>query len=145
MRSGRWLLLVAAMGGACGHGDPCRNRLLASVPSPDGRVKAVVFERDCGATTAVSTHVSILRSTDEVPERPGAPWPAEVGNVFVAEKGALRPAGWRGGGPWVQVVWATSAATPHTLLVRYDASARLLKGEPEAFGSPVRYEALAGH
>jgi hypothetical protein len=40
--------------------DLCGNRVIETALAPDGKTKALVFERDCGATTDFSTHVSIL-------------------------------------------------------------------------------------
>ena len=37
----------------------CGNTLLAETPSPEGNLRAVVFERNCGATTSFSTQVSV--------------------------------------------------------------------------------------
>jgi hypothetical protein len=62
--SGGLLLLNFIFSGACG------NQLYQEVLSPDNKYKAVVFQRDCGATTGFSTRVSILRAdakfTDKV-------------------------------------------------------------------------------
>ena len=141
MRAGRWLPLVFAFGAACGHGDPCRNRLLARTPSPGRRLEAVVFERNCGAATASSTEVSILPSVDR--SRPTVLWSTQEGNVFAADKGGGHRTGSQVGGPWVQVEWTRGSTTPETLLVRYDATARVWRRETKAFGSTVRYEAAA--
>lgn len=43
--------------------NPCGNDEVREFLSPNGRVKAVVFRRNCGATTSHSTHVSVLRAT----------------------------------------------------------------------------------
>jgi hypothetical protein len=73
--------------------DMCGNEVLRSVPSPDGRVKAVIFERDCGATTGYSGQVSLLAATAALPN--------EGGDTFVADgdHGAAP------GGPQVHVLW----------------------------------------
>ena len=44
----------------------CQNTVAFERPSPDGTYKAVVFDRDCGATTALSTQISILKSTESL-------------------------------------------------------------------------------
>jgi hypothetical protein len=54
----------------------CASRIEAESPSPDHRMRAVVFERDCGATTAATANVSILPM--------GRGLPARNGNIFVA-------------------------------------------------------------
>jgi hypothetical protein len=56
----------------------CRNDVVESLPSPDGRFKVVIFVRNCGATTDYSTHVLILSSQEQVTH-------ADTGNVFVAD------------------------------------------------------------
>ena len=48
----------------------CGNDIYSETLSPDGELKAVIFQRDCGATTGFSTQVSIL-DTDETLENDG--------------------------------------------------------------------------
>jgi len=52
-------------------GDLCGNTIGQTVLSPSGQAKAVVFNRDCGATTGFSTHVSVLPSDEELPNDGG--------------------------------------------------------------------------
>jgi hypothetical protein len=62
-------------------GDPmatCRNSVVSETPSPGAELKAVVFTRDCGATTGSGTHVSVL------PYR-AALSPRDEGNIFIME------------------------------------------------------------
>jgi len=76
----KYILLVAAVTtilSGCGSLDMCGNQVLQQVASPDGRFKAVIFERDCGATSGYSTQVSVLPS--------GTKLPNESGNVFVID------------------------------------------------------------
>ena len=67
------------------------------MPSPDGKIEAVIFERDCGATTDFTTQISI------VPK--GASLRNEAGNAFIADSnhGAAPAARW--GGPPSDVKW----------------------------------------
>ncbi len=58
-------------------GDMCRNELYAEVLSPDYEHKAVVFQRDCGATTGFSTQISIISAKDELQN--------ESGNIFIID------------------------------------------------------------
>lgn len=78
----------------------CGNDLLDRYPSPDQRREAVVFQRDCGATTGFSTQVSLVQRGGRVP--------TGAGNILVAttDHGAA-PAG-KGGGPEVRVRWIDS-------------------------------------
>jgi hypothetical protein len=75
----------------------CGNDKLAELPSPDGAFKAVVFERDCGATSGFSTQVSVLRR-EAVLGNTG-------GNVFVEDSDHGRAPTGSGGGPEAKVVW----------------------------------------
>lgn len=52
-------------------GDLCGNTVSQTVASPSGRSRAVVFSRDCGATTGFSTQVSVLDSDDTLPNEGG--------------------------------------------------------------------------
>ena len=94
-----FLLLVAA----CMQGL-CANTITQRAPSPDGRYDAVVFTRDCGATTDYSTQVALVRRGADLPDRPG--------NVFIS----VHPTGAR-------VEWLGS----DTLLVHYGSANPSLK------------------
>ncbi|HEU4384684.1 MAG TPA: hypothetical protein VFR85_14450 [Anaeromyxobacteraceae bacterium] len=76
--SGRRILLVgcAVLAAAC---DLCRNEFVADVPFPSGRNHAVVFQRDCGATTSYSVQVSVLSSGKKLAN--------EGGNALIADAG----------------------------------------------------------
>jgi len=58
--------------------NPCTNVLISSSDSPNGTYTAHTFSRDCGATTSVSYHLSILKK-DKVLKN-------KSGNTFVAEE-----------------------------------------------------------
>ncbi|MGQ0742066.1 MAG: hypothetical protein ACT4OG_07200 [Alphaproteobacteria bacterium] len=99
---------------AFGFSKMCGTELVKSVASPDNKLKAVMFERDCGATTDFSTQVSILEADDEVPNSPG--------NTFIAEGARDLPrAAW--GGPWAEISWRAA----NSLEVKYDRNATVFK------------------
>ena len=54
-----------------GCGEICKNESISVIPSPDGKTKAVVFHRNCGATTAANTQVSVLPAYSELPNIQG--------------------------------------------------------------------------
>ena len=60
---------------ACGN--QCENEVLSSAVAPSGRIKAVVFQRGCGATVGANTQVSILPAQEALPN--------ESGNVLIAD------------------------------------------------------------
>lgn len=58
-------------------GDLCQNEIKRQVKSPDDKLKAVVFSRDCGATASPSAQVSIINAEEQLPN--------ESGNIFVID------------------------------------------------------------
>ena len=62
----------------CSSFDPCENTFIRQAASPDGKLKAVVFSRGCGATTSETVQISILAANASLPH--------EAGNVFVVEE-----------------------------------------------------------
>ena len=91
------LLIPAAFHIGCASSVTCANRVLSVVPSPNNELQAVVFERDCGATTDFSTQVSVLRRD--------APLPNDGGNVLVVDTNHGSAPSGPGGGPEVTVRW----------------------------------------
>lgn len=65
---------VALILSGCGM---CNNMIKKEIDSPDGLKKIVIFVRDCGATTAYSTQISILDKNARLPNC--------FGNTFVSE------------------------------------------------------------
>lgn len=116
-----WLGLKALARGMCG------NEILAEVPSPSGSHKAVVFQRDCGATTGFSTQVSILPQRKRLPN--------DSGNLFIADTDRGRAPSGPGGGPAVQVQWVNDQ---HLLLVHHPA-ARVFRAEQKRGTVHVEY------
>ena len=119
--AGLWTLFVR---------DLCENEVLADVAAPDQRTRAVVFQRNCGATTDFSTQVSLLRGSRQLSE--------DGGNVFVADSDhGQAPAG-PGGGPAVEVRWIDAAQ----LEVRHDRRARVFRADSLVHGVKIRVVAI---
>jgi hypothetical protein len=121
-----WLLAVCCSD--CG--DACGNQVVARVPSPDGLHVAVVFVRDCGATTDFGTHVSLLDANEALPP--------EGGNTFIADTdhGAAPHSAW--GGPEVKIRWSSNTR----LAVSYDPAARTFRRDSSRSGVAIVYESL---
>jgi uncharacterized lipoprotein YmbA len=62
----------------CSSFDPCENTFIRQAASPDGKLKAIVFSRGCGATTSETVQVSILDANASLPN--------EAGNILVVEE-----------------------------------------------------------
>ena len=113
--------------GACG--DSCANEVVASVTSPDGQREAVMFQRDCGATTGFSTQVSIIERGEQL---------SGSGNTFRADDdhGSARTGPW--GGSWAEMEWLAS----DRLLIRYASNSRLFEQDESVSGVEISYEAV---
>src|SRR4051812_17112826 len=111
----RFSLLVVLLGLAGCFGDMCLNDVQEELVSPDGKKKVVVFTRNCGATTGLSTQASVLGKDEKLPD--------DGGNAFVIDKGAAK------------VSWTKD---DHILVV-VDVSARVFKKEPSIRGVSIEY------
>jgi hypothetical protein len=114
-----------------GCSDVCQNTNASRNLSPDGTLAAVLFQRDCGATTGFSTQVSILEP-NEIPKGSG--------NAFIADDdhGAARVGSWNGS--WAETKWLA----PDHLLIRYAAKSRLFKQNDRVSGVRITYQVIGG-
>jgi hypothetical protein len=113
---------------ACG--DLCGNEVVSETKSPDAKLKVVVFERDCGATTNFSTQISIVRSNQSLP--------SGGGNLFIADdKHHAIPLGSKGTME-ITVSWESNSS----LIVSYPQKAEVFLKKVNVAGVAVRYEAV---
>jgi len=91
----------------------CDNQVLQEILSQDKKLKAVVFQRDCGATTGFSTQVSVIKADEKLQNKKG--------NVFSADTNHGKVPAGPGGGPQVDVAWVGL----HDLEVRHPQRARI--------------------
>lgn len=114
------VVVIGAVGlGVVVVSDMCANETLAECASPDGTRKLVVYERDCGATTRGSIHVSLLEVHAKLKNDPG--------NIFASYKGLPLQVRWNG---------------PRRVLVEHDASVEVFKKESRRGDVEIRYAAL---
>ena len=106
-------ILVALNG--CDAG--CGNEVASTIESPRGSHVAVIFNRNCGATTGFNTQLSVLAKGDAVPK--------EAGNAFIAN-GSLA----------LRVRWVSESE----LVVVGFHGAKISKQEKLANGVIVSYE-----
>jgi hypothetical protein len=108
----------------------CRASVVRRVTSPDGRLEAVVFERNCGATTDFATNLSVVSTGSEIRN--------DVGNLLTADSNdgqALLDAAHV---IRVSVEWIRS----DSLLVSYDRRARVFRQKARAHGVSVGYSTI---
>jgi hypothetical protein len=131
---GNWLVVfcflfpiaMLALSG-CSDLHLCRNTEVARVGAPDRLHLAIVFQRDCGATTGFTTQVSVLHMDEQL---------SGSGNAFIADgnHGAAPSGHW--GGPWAEIRWIDK----DHLLVRYAARSRVFEQSSQVAGIRISYE-----
>ena len=104
--------------------------MIGEHPSPDGKYKAVLFVRDCGATTGFSTQVSLLRSNAQLKNGSG--------NLFIADTDHGKIPSGQKGGPEVRIVWEGSK----DIYIVHHENARVFKAEKKVNGINVNYKSL---
>ena len=125
---GAWAA-ISRVGGSSTAGL-CANQLLSRLPSPDSAQDAVIYERDCGATTDFSTQVTLLPA--------GAPLPKTPAPIVVIDRDhAGAPAG-PGGGPRIEATWVAA----DSLVLRFDRRARVFIRQTSAGRVGIRYDSL---
>lgn len=107
----------------------CGTRIATEVPSPSSRLKAVVYELDCGATTDFSTQVAVLKAGEE-PEDSAA-------NAFIADSNHAAIPVSSIGVIDVHVQWLSNVE----LKIQYPERARVFKHQNRVRGVSVLYEA----
>src|SRR3984893_14984188 len=65
------LLTLSFLLSCCHEVRPCRNVTASQEISPDGRLKAVTFRRLCPEEHSITTHVSIIRANEALPDGNG--------------------------------------------------------------------------
>jgi hypothetical protein len=49
----------------------CKNRIVDSARSPDGRLIAIIYTRDCGPRSRPSSHIALLGGNESLRDEPG--------------------------------------------------------------------------
>ena len=119
------------------EGGLCRNELIAADTAPGHRYEAIVFVRNCGATTTFGTHVSIMDR--------GAPLGNDdVGNVLsidaaccVDPRSRVLPRN-SVGGPVATARWIAS----DTLAVTYASAVRVFRQALVQRGVRILYSTI---
>jgi len=107
--------------------DLCSNEVITEVISPSKKMKAVTFQRDCGATTDFSTHVIIIPIGNTLEK--------EGNSVFVATTNKGKAPAGRGGGPEVRTRWLSA----NKLQIEYHQLASVHRSETKSMGTEILY------
>lgn len=122
-------ILAFALLPLAGCSDFCANEIVQTVPAPDGKMAAVLFERNCGATSDFTTQVSIVRRGEA---------PDGRGNIYIADADDDPATRGQWGGPWAELRWAA----PDRLHIGYVRHSRIFHQERRRGGVEISYEAI---
>ena len=129
-------ILVVTVGGCVMTWDHlfsgmCTTTVFDEIPSPSNKLKAVVFQIDCGATTDFNTQVAIVKASFDTSDAKSLPK-----GFFVADKDhGHAPAGITQG-PEVRLTWESD----ETLNLQYHQFARIFRSESEQRGVTIKYQ-----
>jgi hypothetical protein len=118
-------LPLSALHGCSLYG--CGDEVTRQAASPDGRVMAAAFVRNCGATTGFTTHVAVFGLGQE---------PEERHRVFIAQAGTAPES--PHGGAEVELRWLA----PDRLLVSYDPRAEVFFQAVRSGGMTIEYRTV---
>ena len=123
------LLLCAAMAFGLSGCWPCGNKVVYEVHPPNRKHEAIVFVRNCGATTDFSTHVSVVREGQSLSHGAGNALvvDGDHGKVKTGSCGQLP----------VHVAWNGD----HSVAIRYPQESRRFLANTRAEGVALTYEA----
>lgn len=102
---------------SCDRGNMCDNEIVKEVYSPDKKFKAIIFKRDCGATTGTSSQLTILKGDEELEN--------QKGNTFVVDDGEI-----------IKIKWENQ----QQLTVYYDSLARTFEMKDRREDIRVKYK-----
>jgi hypothetical protein len=112
---------------ACGCGDLCDYAVVSETKSPDGKLKAVVFDRGCGTPIDSSEQVSILSSSASSPSDRGNAFIVGDENHAVPTEAKLQIE--------IKVNWESNTS----LSVSYPKNAQVSLKKPTVAGVSIRY------
>jgi hypothetical protein len=108
----------------------CGNGVLSETFSPDGALRAVVFDRSCGATDSGATEVSILAKLE--------PLPNTKGNAFIAYNISGSNSSGNNDNSKVRVLWLA----PRSLQIEHHTGAHISLAQRTEHGVVISYSTL---
>lgn len=126
------IVIVASCTAMLSHflDDLCATIIIDQVDSPNGKLKAVLFQIDCGATTDFNSQVAIVPGDLDISERDALPK-----SFFAADGNHGRAPAGKGGGPEVRLGWDDN----HLLELQYSNEARVIRAETQVKDVTIVY------
>src|SRR3954467_15995267 len=110
--------VAGTFGVSCGPSVNCSDVISSEAASPDGGLRATVFQRDCGATTAISTHVVVRHPSEKLDS-------ARVHVILILETDSPVTASWK---------------SSTRLVVSVPKGSKVFRKEPSAAGVKIEYD-----
>jgi hypothetical protein len=111
--------------------DMCATTVVDQVASPNGKLKAVLFQIDCGATTDFNSHVTIVPSNVDTSQKDSLPE-----SFFAADGNHGRAPAGNGGGPEIRLHWQAE----DRLELQHHNFVRLIRSETQSEGVTIDYQ-----
>ena len=115
----------------CLSADMCATKVIDQVASPNGKLKAVLFQIDCGATTDFNSHVAIVPSNVDISQKDSLPK-----SFFVADTNHGRAPVGNSEGPEVRLHWHAE----DRLELRHHNLIRLVRADVQSVGVTIDYQ-----
>lgn len=111
----------------------CATTVFDQIPSPGNKLKAVVFQIDCGATSDFNTHVAIVKASFDTTDTHSLPK-----SFFAADRDHGRAPAGITQGPEVRLKWGSD----NELGMQYHQFARVIRAEGNQAGVTIKYQTL---
>lgn len=108
----------------------CATTVIDQAASPSGKLKAVVFQIDCGATTDFNSQVVIVPGNKDVSEKDALPK-----SFFAADSDHGRAPKSKEYGPELRLNWLSDSS----LEIQHHELARIIRAEKSSKGVTVDY------
>ncbi len=113
--------------------DLCAETLISKSPSPNKKLKAIVHQIDCGATTGFNSHVSIIPITSSLVKESKKFFKNK--SFFVADTDHGKAPAKKGQGPEIKLYWQSNT----NIDIKHHINARVIRAEKSSNGVTVEY------
>ena len=110
--------------------DMCATTVIDQVASPNGKLKAVEFQIDCGATSDFNSQVAIVPGNKDVSQKDSLPK-----SFFVADRDHGRAPEGKDRGPELRLKWLSDSR----LEIQHHEFARVIRAEKTSKGVTIDY------
>ena len=118
------LIILTLLQFSCDITGDCNNHIYAQIKNNDNTFKILKFDRECDATTGNSIQLSLVKSTDSLPNKSG--------NLFISNS---KVGGYIENDTSVQPSWTDDT----TILIKYDKDLNIFKKDSLVYNVKIVY------